>query len=101
MTYDTTAEQRSSFITYAEQRIEKEFETNLRLEKEAGTTDFLPPPSKYSSSSWDDEERIEVIGIIDKMRISQGISLSAACDANLIHPSSYHKWKKRFNLNNK
>ena len=41
MITETTAEQISSFINYAEQRIQKEYEDNERFKEENGTDDYL------------------------------------------------------------
>lgn len=100
MSYETTAEQRSSFIRYAETRIAKEVEDNERLEELAGTRDILPRPERYSTSGFTDEERLETIDAIQKLR-DQGMTVSSACESHLVHPSTYHKWCRNLQPSNK
>ena len=47
MITETTAEQISSFINYAEQRIQKEYEDNERFREENGTDDYLSQPFSH------------------------------------------------------
>lgn len=94
---ETTAEQASSFMRWAAARLAKEVEDNERLVKETGTTDFIGKPSKYASSSYSNEEKLVVLKKIDKLR-DEGLSCKEACAENIVHPSTYAKWRRYFNL---
>ena len=99
MITETTAEQISSFITYAERRIQKEHEDNERFLKENGTDDFLSKPFSHITMGADDTERRELCDSIDKLRL-EGMSSHDACASHFISPSCYHKWRRYFNYPN-
>lgn len=99
MSYESTAEQISSFITYAEQRIQKEYEDNERFREEHGTDEYLSKLSSHLTSGSDDDERRELCDAIDKLRL-EGMSSAEACASHLISSSCYHKWRRSFNYPN-
>lgn len=99
MSYESTAEQISSFITYAEQRIQKEYEDNERFREENGTDDYLSELSSHLTSGSDDTERRELCDAIDKLRL-EGMSSAEACASHLVSSSCYHKWRRHFNYPN-
>lgn len=99
MSYESTAEQISSFITYAERRIQQEYEDNERFKEENGTDDYLAKPFSHITMGADDTERRELCESIDKLRL-QGMSSHAACESHFVSPSCYHKWRRHFNFPN-
>jgi|TARA_A200000159_G_scaffold84258_1_gene77902 hypothetical protein len=96
---ETTAEQASSFMRWAAARLAKEVEDNERLVKETGTTDFIGKPEKYRSSGYTKDEKLLALKNIDTLRDS-GLSCKEACATNHVHPSTYAKWRRYFNLPN-
>ena len=98
MITETTAEQRSSFIKYAESRIQKEYEENERFKKLNGSDEFLSI-TPYYTMSFDNEERREICDAIDNARF-EGVSVKEACDSHFISPSTYHKWRRNFKIEN-
>jgi hypothetical protein len=85
-------------MRWASRRIAEEVESNERIEKEAGTRDFIPgsncnrPTHRLSR-----EEKTEIINKIDTMR-GTGVSLKTSVQQHGIHQSTYFLWKRIFNL---
>ena len=96
--YDTTAESNSNFMRWASRRIAEEVESNERIEKEAGTRDFIPGSNcNRPTHRLSQEEKTEIINKIDAMR-STGVSLKTSVQQHGIHQSTYFLWKRIFNL---
>ena len=67
--YDTTAESNSNFMRWASRRIAEEVESNERIEKEAGTRDFIPGSNcNRPTHRLSQEEKTEIINKIDTKR---------------------------------
>ena len=99
MITETTAEQISSFINYAEQRIQKEYEDNERFREENGTDDYLSQPFSHVTMGADATERRELCDGIDKLRL-EGMNQKDACASHFVSSSTYHKWRRHFNYPN-
>lgn len=88
----------SNFLEWASKRIKDEIDEIDRMEAEYGNSEWVRTkqcrgrPSKLS-----DEEKIELIQEVDKLR-DEGKTYRDACEAMVIAPSSYTKWRKKFNL---
>ena len=96
--YDTTAESNSNFMRWASRRIAEEVESNERIEKEAGTRDFIPGSNcNRPTHRLSQEEKTEIINKIDTMR-GTGVSLKTSVQQSGIHQSTYFLWKRTFNL---
>ena len=93
--HETSAESISNFMRWAAERIAREVEENEMIEERTGVRNYQPPT--VIGKSYNDNEKIEAVGAVDFYR-DRGMKLLSACEEYGIHPSSYRKWKKKYNL---
>lgn len=88
----TTADNISTFISWAEQRIAKEYETNERLQKEC---DELSEPIELCEGTYclTEEDRHDTIHEIEYF-IKNGYPIKHACYECGVHITTYYRWKR-------
>tara|TARA_R100001198_G_scaffold26783_2_gene14008 strand:- start:6037 stop:6348 length:312 start_codon:yes stop_codon:yes gene_type:complete len=97
MSYQTTAEQRSSFMTWAAQRIAKEVEENERIEKLTGTRDILPQKFSITDGRLTKQQKLHLIKAIDEQR-DMGLPAPKAAKIYGLHHCTYTKWRRIYSL---
>lgn len=97
MSYQTTAEQRSSFMKWAAQRIAKEVEENEMIERLTGSRDILPEKFSINCGRLTKQQKLHLIEAIDKQR-DMGIPAPKAAKICGVHHCTYTKWRRVYNL---
>lgn len=83
----------SSFMRWAQERLQKEVEENNRVEAKTGTRDFILGSNDAKKQDFTDSEKVAIVNSIDKLRADG----EKACNASSqfgIHTSTYYKWKR-------
>lgn len=93
---DSHAASISRFMNWAAERIAKEVEDNERIEKITGTREFIPSSRELAKVDYTEEEKINTINGIDKLR-AEGQPLRQAIQSFGIHNTTYYKWKRELN----
>jgi len=97
MSYLTTAEQRSSFMKWAAQRIAKEVEENEKIEQLTGSRDILPQKFSITDGRLTKQQKLHLIKAIDKQR-DVGTATPVAAKIYGIHHCTYSKWRRMYGL---
>ena len=97
MSYQTTAEQRSSFMKWAAQRIATEVEANERIEKLTGSRDILPQKFSITCGRLTKQQKLHLIEAIDKQR-DMGLPAPKAAKIYGVHHCTYTKWRRVYSL---
>tara|TARA_R110002153_G_scaffold739_2_gene3492 strand:- start:6264 stop:6554 length:291 start_codon:yes stop_codon:yes gene_type:complete len=83
----------SRFMSWAEERLEKEVESIKRLEKQIGE-ELYEEKIKTSTKLTADEKR-SILDDVEKAREGGEVSIPKACEKVGIHFVTYYRWKKK------
>lgn len=97
MDHDSYQNSITNFLDWANDRIEREIDTNKKCEKDFGTAVLIEDSSR-ESSKLSDETKIERVEQVQQIvRDCPWKTVKEAClEAKLYH-TTYYKWKKEYN----
>ena len=82
----------SNFISWAADRIEKEFLENEKVARESGGIDFMPSAKNVQGRKVVIEEKLHIIKSIEKMK-KEGHTIKYGCEQMGIHYCTFGRWK--------
>lgn len=82
----------SSFMTWAADRIEKEFLENEKVARESGGIDFMPSAKNIQGRKVVTKEKLHIIKSIEEMR-EKGYTIKYGCEQMGIHYCTFGRWK--------
>jgi hypothetical protein len=82
----------SNFISWAADRIEKEFLENEKVARESGGIDFMPSAKNIQGRKVVIKEKLHIIKSIEEMR-DKGYTVKYGCEQMGIHPCTFARWK--------
>jgi hypothetical protein len=82
----------SSFMTWAADRIEKEFLENEKVARESGGIDFMPSPKNVQGRKVVTKEKLHIIKSIEEMK-KEGQTIKYGCEQMGIHYCTFGRWK--------
>lgn len=83
----------SRFMSWAEERLEKEVESIKRLEKQIG--DELYEEKIQTSTNLTADQKRSILDDVEKARKGGEFSVDEACKEVGIHFVTYYRWKKK------
>jgi len=82
----------SSFMTWAADRIEREFLENEKVARESGGIDFMPSAKNVQGRRVVTKEKLHIIKSIEEMR-EKGYTVKYGCEQMGIHSCTFSRWK--------
>jgi predicted site-specific integrase-resolvase len=86
----------SSFIRWAERKIEEEFENNKLIEKEQGTAECFAE-HKRLPYNLNDKQKLELVNQVDQLR-NDGMGNIQSCKEVGIHITTYCKYRLKLGM---
>ena len=83
----------SNFISWAAERIEKEFLENEKVKQESGDIDFMPLSKNLLGRKVTTQEKLHIIKSIIEMN-QNGHTIKYGCAEMGIHPCTFGRWKR-------